>query len=216
MTSLSAAMIRFRTGKRAGCGPTPNGCSLDEQPVLAHPLVERAVAPRVDDVETGGDDADDRAARVERAFVRRAVDADREPAHHDDPGAGERGAELARVGQAVRRRGAGADHRDARLLEHVGPLAFGEQHRGPVVDALVDRVPGPADVQRRACRAGPAIGAIAAVVAVDRARPRPARERERPRLAPVERGRGAARPAPRRARRPASASASAAAAGAPG
>ena len=87
------------------------------------------MAARVHDVEPGRDDADHRAAGVERALVRGAVDPDREPAHHRDPGAGERGAELAGVGEPVRGRGAGADDRDPRPVERVGPLALDEQHR---------------------------------------------------------------------------------------
>ncbi len=170
---------------------------------------------RVHDVESGGLDPDDAAAGIERALVRGAVDADREPAHDDDARTGERGAELTGVGQPVRRRRAGADHRDPWSFEDVGARAFGEQHRGSVVDALVDRVARTTDVEHAACRGASSTGAIAVSACVGCGRPgardlaaaAARRRRARPRLRPR---------APRRARPPASASGSACGAGAPG
>ena len=75
------------------------------------------------------DHADDRAAGVERALVRGGVDADRQPAHHGDAGAGEQRAELAGVGEPVRRGRPGADDRDPRPVEARRARRPPQQHR---------------------------------------------------------------------------------------
>ena len=93
------------------------------------------MAARVDDVEARGDDADDPAAGLERALVRGGVDADRQAAHDRDALLGQVAPDRARVGDARRCRGARADDGDSRPVEHVGPLAFGEQHRGRLSEA---------------------------------------------------------------------------------
>ena len=85
-----------------------------DEAVRAHGGVQRAVAARIRDVEPGRDDTDRVSAARERALVRGAVDAEREPADDGDAGAAEERADLARIGEPVRRRGAGTDDRDAR------------------------------------------------------------------------------------------------------
>ena len=129
-----------------------------EQPRPSNALVEQLVAPGIHHVEAGRDDADHRAARVERAVVDRGVDPDRESAHDDHTGSGEHTPELVRVGQPVWCRGPGPDHRDSRTLERVGSVTFDEEHRRTIVDALLDRVPGVACGEHSRVASGESLG----------------------------------------------------------
>ena len=105
------------------------------------------MAAGVDDVEPGPEDTDRGPAGVERAGVRGAVDADREPAHHGHTRVREHRAELGRVGEAVWCRRAGADDRDPGPVERVRARTLGEQHRRHVGELRVDGVVGAARQQ---------------------------------------------------------------------
>ena len=134
-------MIRLRIGEAPRQRLGAVAVLADDEALLAHARVEALVAARVDDVEAGRDDADRQSARVERSGVGGAVDADREPADHGDAGAGAERGDLARVGDAHRRRGASADDRDPRRVERAGPVALAEEHaRHPGVDHRVEEV----------------------------------------------------------------------------
>ena len=97
------------------------------------------MSARVHDVEAGADDPDHGTARGERTLVGGGVDPDGEPAHHREPGPGERRTELVGVGHAVGRRGPRPDDRDTALPQRVGGIAFAEEDGGPAGD-VVDRV----------------------------------------------------------------------------
>ena len=123
----------------------------DQQPRAANAFEQRCVSPRVHDVEPGRDDADHDTACVECADVGGGVDADREPADDRDPGVGEHGTDLVGVGQPVRRCGPRPHHRDAWLLQGVGPVTLGEEHGRPTGHVVPDRIAGRAlDVDARA------------------------------------------------------------------
>ena len=100
--------------------------------------------PRVDDVETGGDDADHAASRVECALVHRGIDPDGQAAHHRDSGASQSGTQLACIVEPVRRRRARPHDRHTRTIESAGIVTLGEQHLGPVGECFVDRIAGTA------------------------------------------------------------------------
>ena len=127
-------------GELRGVGLHPVRVLAHDHAVLADARVQRVVPPRVGDVEAGRNHADDRATRRERAFVRGAVDADREPAHHGHSGVGEVRRDLARIGEAVWRRAACADHRDPWRVERVHRGSFAEQHGRTPRDVVADGV----------------------------------------------------------------------------
>ena len=129
-----------------------------EQPAATDAVEEHAVASWVHDVETGRDHTDDGATDVERAFVRGGVDADREPTHDGDARGAEHRADLARVGQAVRCGGTRADDRHPRPVEHVGDVAFGEQHRRALGHVVADRDSARRRRRRHGCRGARACG----------------------------------------------------------
>ena len=101
--------------------------------------------------------------------MRGAVDADREPAHHGHARAGQEGAELAGVGQAVRCRGARADDRDPRGVRRRRVARPRRTAPRGGRDAVVDRV---ARGRRRSTRSCPA-GSAPARSRRGRSRPRP-------------------------------------------
>ena len=76
--------MRLRAGNRHGAGATPGGYSETISPVCDDLARERRVRARVVAVDAAAEDGDRRAARLERAAMRPAVDAAREPRDDDD------------------------------------------------------------------------------------------------------------------------------------
>ena len=90
-------MMRFRIGKFSASAGVPIANSLTSEALGGDPLRQRAMARRVDEIEPGADDGDRAAAAGERAFVRGAVDAERQAGDDDPAGAGSRCAAKARA-----------------------------------------------------------------------------------------------------------------------
>ena len=80
-------MIRLRRGKWRACGSVPSGISATITPCSRERVVEPAVLLGIDDVDAAGDDRD--GAGVERALMRRGVDAAGQTRDDDEPGRAE-------------------------------------------------------------------------------------------------------------------------------
>ena len=109
-------MIRLRSGNRHVAGGVPSGDFAHEEPDPSDALPQRDVPAGVDDVEAGSDDADRLAPGIEHAFMRRAVDADRQPGHDRDTRVGQFGAKTSSNVASVRSAVTRADDRDAPRL----------------------------------------------------------------------------------------------------
>ena len=98
------------------------------------------VRGRIVAVDAAAEHGDRRAARLERAAVRLAVDTAREAADDDEPGRRELAPEHPRHLCAVGRAGARADDRDRRPREQLGSRAAAEEEaRRRVVDRAQER-----------------------------------------------------------------------------
>ena len=106
-------------GEPPGCGLDP-GCVLgDDQAGGGDPGSQLRVRRGIVAVDTAAEHGDRRAAALERAAVRLAVDAARETADHDEPGRRKLAAEHPRDLRAVPRAGARADDRDRGLRQQL-------------------------------------------------------------------------------------------------
>ena len=94
-------MIRLRAGKRQGAGSMPGAYSDDDQARAAISPGQLAMRGRVVAVDAAAEHRDVTPARLERAAMRLAVDAARQPADDHKPGGRELAAERARDRAAV-------------------------------------------------------------------------------------------------------------------
>ncbi len=97
--------------------------------MLGDAMGERAVPARVDAVQPGADNGDRAALAVERAFMGRAVDAQRQAGHHGVACAAQVGSEGVRVVHPLRARVAAADEGDGGPAEELEMPVCEEQQR---------------------------------------------------------------------------------------
>ena len=114
----SPAMIRLRAESATVRAPR-QARTRRRQGGVGDPPCELGVGRRVVAIDAAAQHGDRRAAGVERAAMRLAVDSARETADHHEPGGSELAAEHPGDLRAVRRAGARADDRDRGPCEHV-------------------------------------------------------------------------------------------------
>ena len=98
--------------------------------LMAKPVIdllgEADVTLRIQPFETGTEHRDGLAAGVQRALMRRTINAQRQPAGDDEAGTGQAAGERSGIVQAIARGAAAADHRQLGSLEQAG-IAGNEQ-----------------------------------------------------------------------------------------
>lgn len=128
--------MRLRLGKCAGRAPVPRGNSRDQRAVRGDAVRQFAVAGRVDAVNAGAHDGDRaRAVRagVQRAFVRRRVDAQRQSADDAPAVRGQMAGEGAGIFLAARR-GIARTHDGKRRTLQIRRVASHIQQDGRISD----------------------------------------------------------------------------------
>ena len=100
-----------------------------QQAMLGQAPRQRQMGARVDAVQPGAHEGDAAAGAVQRALVRRTVDALGQARHHGDALAAQRGGKAAGIQQALRRGVTAADHGHRRTLQQVEPAERVHQQR---------------------------------------------------------------------------------------